>query len=211
MTSRDQQVRRIALTGGIATGKSHVRQVFEKLGVPTIDADVLARDAVSPGTAGLEQVLNRFGADLVDSSGRLDRQRLGSIVFSDDRARRDLEAIVHPLVQKATDAWFESVDANQHPFAIDDIPLLFEANRDKDFDAVIVVAAQPDVQLRRLMDRDQLSEEDARRRIAAQLPIDDKIRRADYVIRTDGSFEDTDRQIRRVFESLRARYSSSAS
>jgi dephospho-CoA kinase len=195
-------VRRIALTGGIATGKSHVRAQFEQLGVPTIDADVLARDAVAPGTPGLAAVTTRFGAAMLDPSGMLDRRKLAGVVFSDPEARRDLEAIIHPKVRQAIDAWFVSLDDALHPFAIADIPLLYETGRDRDFDAVVVTACDPETQVRRLMQRDGATEEEARRRIAAQLPLEEKIRRADYVIRTDGTADDTNAQVREVYRRL---------
>lgn len=187
-------MRRIALTGGIATGKSYVRAQFERLGVPTSDADAIAREVVAPGTPGLADVIERFGPEVLDSSGALDRKRLASVVFADAAARRDLEAIIHPRVKEATDRWFASL-GDSHPFAIADIPLLYEAGRDKDFDEVIVVACNPETQLRRVIERDGLTEEEASARLAAQLPIEDKVKRADHVIRTDGSFTDTDRQV----------------
>jgi len=196
------RVRRIALTGGIATGKSHVRSRFEALGVPTIDSDALAREAVSPGTAALAAVVGRFGPQVLDAGGSLDRQKLGRIVFADPQARKDLEAIVHPEVRRATEAWFATLDPARHRFAIADIPLLYEVGRDRDFDAVIVAACTPETQLRRVMERDGLSEAEARQRIAAQRPIEEKLRRADYVIRTDGTFEDTERHVREVFNTL---------
>lgn len=196
-------VRRIVLTGGIATGKSHVREQFEKLGVPTIDADVLAREAVAPGTPGLDAVVRRFGAGVLNRDGALNRSKLGSIVFADPEARRELEAIVHPAVRKAMGDWFASLDPGTHPYAIADIPLLYEVGRDRDFDAVIVAACSPETQIQRLIERNGLSEAEARQRLAAQLPIDEKVRRADYVIRTDGTFADTARQVREVFERLR--------
>ena len=188
-------MKRIGLTGGIATGKSHVRAVFEALGVPTIDSDALARQAVAAGSAGLAAVVARFGSIVLDSQGQLDRKRMAEIVFSDPAARKALEAIIHPEVQRQTNAWFASLDSQRHAFAIADIPLLYEVNRERDFEAVIVAACHPDVQLRRLMERDALSEADARRRIDAQLPIEEKVRRADFVIRTDGSFDDTNQKV----------------
>jgi len=191
----DNAVRRIALTGGIATGKSHVRARFESLGIPTIDSDLIAREVVAPGSPALAAIVERFGHEVLDSRGALDRKRMADIVFSDPDARHALEAIVHPEVRRATDAWFARLDPGQHPVAIADIPLLYEVNRDRDFESVIVVAARPEIQLRRLMDRDGLSEAEAQRRIDAQLPIDDKVGRADFVIRTDGSFDDTHRQV----------------
>jgi dephospho-CoA kinase len=194
---------RIALTGGIATGKSHVRATLESLGAPTIDSDVLARKAVQPGTAGLDAVVRRFGADILDADGTLDRRKLGAIVFADPDARKALEQIVHPEVRRATDAWFAQLEKAGTPFGIADIPLLYEVGRDKDFDIVIVAACSPGVQLQRVMDRDGLNEEDARRRIAAQLPIEDKRRRADHVIWTDLSYDETERQVRRLYERLR--------
>ena len=197
-------VRRVALTGGIATGKSYVRARFEALGVPTIDADRLARDAVAPGTAGLAGVVARFGREVLQADGSLDRQRLAQIVFADPEARCALEAIVHPEVRRATDQWFASLDAQKVPCAIADIPLLYEVSRDRDFDTVIVVACDPDTQRRRLVARDGMSDAAARQRISTQLPIDRKVGRADYVILTDGSFEATDRQVTDVCKRLRS-------
>ena len=196
-------MRRIALTGGIATGKSHVRARFEALGVPTIDSDTLAREAVAAGSPGLAKVVERFGAAVLDATGALDRQKMAAIVFSDADARRDLERIIHPDVQRSTDAWFASLP-HHHPCAIADIPLLYEIGRDRDFDAVIVAACDRQTQLQRLMKRDALSEADARRRIDAQLPIEEKVRRADFVIRTDGPFDDTNRQVDELRDRLAA-------
>lgn len=197
-------VPRIALTGGIATGKSVVRRWFEQHGVPTSDADTRARDAVAPGSPGLAAVVRRFGPSVLDANGALDRKALGRLVFGDPRAREALEAIVHPIVQAATDAWFAQLDPST-PFALADIPLLYEVGRERDFDAVIVAACAPATQLARLRARDHLSEEDARRRIAAQLPIEEKVRRADYVIRTDGTLADTERAAEAVLQALRGR------
>ena len=196
-------VRRVALTGGIGTGKSHVRAAFEDLGVPTIDSDLLSRQAIAHGTAGFTAVVERFGAGVLDPDGGLSRQKLADVVFGDPEARTALEAIAHPYVHRATDQWFASLDFRKHPFAVADIPLLYEVGRDNDFDAVIVVAASPVAQLRRVMDRG-LSEADARQRIAAQLPIDEKVRRANYVINTDGTFAETDLQVRRVLRDITA-------
>jgi dephospho-CoA kinase len=194
--------RRVALTGGIATGKSHVRARFEALGVPTIDADVLARQAVARGTPGLAAVTARFGPDIVTAAGEIDRRKLGTLVFADAQARRDLEQIVHPFVRTAIDAWFASLDADTVPFAVADIPLLYETGRHGDFERVVVAACEPETQLRRLMARDQLTEDEAERRIAAQLPILEKVRRADYVVRTDGTFDETARQVREIAAAL---------
>jgi dephospho-CoA kinase len=198
-------MQKVALTGGIATGKSHVRAEFERLGVPTIDADVLARQVVEPGTPALAAIVARFGTRVLDAHEGLDRKGLASIVFSDATARRDLEQIIHPAVALATSAWFASLDAASHPIAIADIPLLFETGRERDYDVVITTACDPATQVRRLMARDSLSESEARQRLDAQLPTEEKIRRADYVIRTDGTFEETNRQVRAVLGELTGR------
>jgi dephospho-CoA kinase len=138
-----------------------------------------------------------------DANGALDRKRLAGVVFSDPAARRDLEAIIHPFVRNATDQWFASLDPARHPFGVADIPLLFEAGREAEFDAIVVAASGPTIQLARLMARDGISEAAARLRMAAQLPLDEKIAKADYVIRTDGSFAETDRQLDDVVSQLR--------
>jgi dephospho-CoA kinase len=189
----NRRVLRVALTGGIATGKSHVRARLEANGVPTIDADTLARDAVAPGTAGLREIVRRFDVDILEADGSLNRKKLGLIIFADPHARHDLEKIIHPYVREMMDRWFASLAGV--PFAVADIPLLFEAGRERDFDAVIVAACEPATQLDRLMKRDGLSREQATLRIGAQWSLEDKIARADYVIRTDGTLDDTDRQV----------------
>jgi dephospho-CoA kinase len=194
---------RIALTGGIATGKSYCTAAFGHMGVAVIDADVLAREAVAPGTRGLDAVASRFGPAVIAADGSLDRPALGRIVFSDAKARRDLEAIVHPEVYRRIRDWFANLSARTR-LALADIPLLFETGQQHDFDTVIVCACAPAEQLRRLVGRDGLSEADARARLAAQLPIHEKAARADYVIWTDRGFAETDAQVRTVFEVLNA-------
>ena len=200
---RETGVRRVALTGGIATGKSHVRARIEAAGVPTIDSDVLAREAVAPGSPALHAIVQRFGTGVLQPDGSLDRRALGARVFQDPTARLELEAIVHPLVRQRTELWFAALDPAVHPFAVADIPLLYETGRDEDFDAVVVTACDPATQLARVMARDGLTREAAQARIAAQLPIDEKVRRADYVIRTDGPIHDTDRQVEQLLAMLR--------
>ena len=196
-------MKRVALTGGIATGKSYVARRLRESGVPVVDADVLAREAVAPDTPGLAAVVARFGSQVLTPAGDLDRARLGDIVFRDGNARHDLEAIIHPIVRRRIDEFFERL-ALETPVAIADIPLLYETGRDRAFDEVIVVACAPETQLARIMARDALARDAAERRIAAQLPIEEKVRRADHVIRTDGSHAETDVQVARVLEALRA-------
>ena len=196
---------RVALTGGIATGKSHCLRKFSELGAPTIDADTLAKQAVEPGTAGFAAVVARFGSTIVRPDGALDRAALARIVFSDPHARRALEEIVHPAVYAAVSRWFETVARQPGAAAaIADIPLLFETGRDADFDAVVVTTSPPETQKARLMARNQLTAAEAAQRIEAQMPIEDKARRADYVISTVGTIEETDRQVERVWSQLTA-------
>jgi dephospho-CoA kinase len=123
-------------------------------------------------------------------------------VFADSHARSDLEQIIHPAVKGAIDVWFDSLAHTSHRFAVADVPLLYETGRDRDFETVIVTACDPDAQIQRVMTRDGATEAEARARIAAQLPIDEKVRRADYVIRTDGTIEETDAQVRVVHRAL---------
>jgi dephospho-CoA kinase len=195
-------VKRVALTGGIATGKSVVRAEFERLGVPTVDADILAREAVAPGTPALAAILARFGTDVLDDHQALDRRKLGAIVFADEASRRDLEHIVHPAVQAAINAWLTSAEREGHRLAIAVIPLVYETGRERDFDIVITTACAADEQLRRVMARDGLSEVQARQRIAAQLSTEEKVRRANYAIWTDGTMENTRRQVLETLEKL---------
>ena len=196
-------MRRIALTGGIATGKSYVVSRMREAAVPVIDADVLAREAVAHGTEGLAAVVRRFGPDILTGEGLLDRARLGKIVFHDTAARRDLEGIVHPFVRARIDAFFHGLPKNVR-FAVADIPLLYETGRQRQFDKVIVVACARDTQVERIMARDGLAREEAERRIAAQLPIAAKVALADYVIRTDGRKTETDAQVAKLLSELEA-------
>jgi len=193
---------RAALTGGIATGKSYVRTRLAAHGIPTLDTDVLARDAVAPGTSGLAAVAGRFGTDVLLPDGSLDRRALGVVVFADPQARADLEAIVHPRVREATATWLDRLASAGESLAVVDIPLLFETGRDRDFDRVIVTSCPRSQQVARVVERDGLTAVQAEARIEAQLPTDAKIQKADFVIDTGGTFGDTNRQVDRVVEKL---------
>ena len=193
--------RRIALTGGIATGKSYVAARLREAGVPIVDADVLAREVVTPGSPALAAIRRRFGPDAVRRDGTMDRIRVGQIVFKDKRARLDLEAIFHPAVIKAIQDFFNALP-KRTPFAVADIPLVFETGREKEFDAIVVVACPREMQLQRLMERNKLSKADAEKRLAAQLPIDQKVKKATYVINNAGTFEETDAQVDELVKKL---------
>jgi dephospho-CoA kinase len=195
---------RIALTGGIATGKSRCLEVFAALGVPVVDADELARIAVDPGTPGFHAVRMRFGPAVIGADGTIDRAELGRLIFADAASRRDLEAIVHPKVYAAVERWFDELERwSGARLAIADIPLLFETGRASDFDRVVVVTCTPEQQLDRLMRRNHLSGADARARIAAQAPLAGKVAKAHFVIDTSGRVEDTAERTHVVWEALK--------
>jgi len=193
----------VALTGGIATGKSYCLSRFAELGALTIDADALAREALTVGSPGLAAVLSAFGSDVVAADGSLDRAALGRLVFSDAKARAQLESIVHPEVYRRIREWYANLPSATR-VAIADIPLVFETGHNHDFDSVVVAACPPEEQVRRVIARDGLPDRDARARIAAQWPIDEKVRRASYVIWTDRGFKETDRQLRDLYDRLSA-------
>ena len=186
---------RVALTGGIATGKSYVRARIAAHGVPTMDADAVVHALFSAGTAVSAGVTRRFGPGMVLADGQVDRRALGALVFQDASARRGLEAIVHPGVYEQIAAWAASQEQAGARWVLADIPLLFETGREREFDRVMVVACQSEEQVRRVMRRDGLSEAAALARLAAQWPIADKVRLATDVVDTGGPFEETDRQV----------------
>jgi dephospho-CoA kinase len=193
---------KVALTGGIATGKSHVLEQFRRRGVPCLDADVLTHGVTAAGTEATSAIAARFGAGMLADDGAVDRGKLAPVVFSDPAARRDLEAIVHPAVYRAITAGLHAFETiGSYPMAVVDIPLLYETGHEPDFDQVIVTACAPATQIARLVQRG-MPETEARQRLAAQWPTAEKASRADFVISTDGTFEETDEQVRRVFEEL---------
>jgi dephospho-CoA kinase len=193
---------KVALTGGIATGKTYVLDRLRQRGVPCLDADELAHGATGPGTEATMAIAARFGPEVIGADGGVDRGKLGPIVFADAAARRDLEAIVHPAVYRAITAGIRAFEmTGESRLAVVAIPLLYETGADKQFDRVVVTACSRDLQVARLVERG-LTEEAARQRLAAQLPTEEKAARADFVIRTDGAFEETDAQIERVIASL---------
>jgi dephospho-CoA kinase len=198
-------VHRVALTGGIATGKSYVAGRLRAAGVPVVDADLLARDAVKPGSDALEQVRRRFGSSAILASGDMDRRHVADVVFRDEAARHDLEAIVHPIVRQGIEDFFHTLPPDI-PFGVADIPLLFETGRAKEFEVVVVAACAPETQIARVMARDGSAREDAERRLRSQWPIDEKVAIADYVIRTDGTHEQTDQAVSSLVATLKRRW-----
>ena len=192
----------IGLTGGIATGKSVVLTHFASLGLATIDADLLARQAVQPGTEASAQIVARFGTDILRDDGQINRATLGKKVFADPTARKDLESIIHPSVFSTVKDWLLECETHGERAAIAAIPLLFETGHDKEFKRILVVSCDPQIQLQRLIARDDITESEAKQRIATQWTTEQKIARADIVIRTDESIDDTHKQVEQIFRNL---------
>lgn len=197
-------MRVIGLTGGIACGKSTVAAILRELGAAIVDADEVARRVVEPGTAGFAAVVARFGREVVGADGRLDRKRLGAMVFADPDARRDLEAITHPRIAATSQAEIARLAAEGAPVVVYEAALLVENKVHLGLDGLIVVAASPQVQLARLVERDHLGEDEARARIAAQLPLADKLAVADWVVDNGGSVEETRRQVAETWKRVLA-------
>ena len=193
---------RVAVTGGIGTGKSVVLAQLAACGAAVVDADALVHDALRAGAPAVAEIRNRFGEEIITPSGDVDRGRLARIVFEDGQARRDLEAILHPAVYHAIESWMRGREVEGARVAVAEIPLLYETGHEGDFDCVVVTACDGEEQVRRAMGRSDMSDADARRRIAAQWPLAEKARRADFVIRTDGTVEETRRQARSVWDAL---------
>ena len=196
---------KVAVTGGIGTGKSVVLAQLAACGAPVVDADALVHACLRAGTPVASAIRARFGEAVMAESGDVDRARLGAIVFQDAQARRDLEVILHPAVYRAIDAWMRAQEAGGAIAAVAEIPLLYETGHDGDFDCVVVTACDGEEQVRRVVVRSGLNETDARWRIAAQWPLAEKVRRADFFIRTDGAIEDTRSEARSLWEALMRR------
>ncbi|MFY9618389.1 MAG: dephospho-CoA kinase [Pyrinomonadaceae bacterium] len=196
---------KVGLTGSIAVGKSFVLDILRELGAQTIDADAVAREVVEPGTAGLKAVVDEFGAEILRPDGSLNRAALGSIIFADEAKRQKLNSILHPFIIARQDEimrqWEkEAPDA----IAVVDAALMIESGGYKRFDKLIVVHCQTQVQLERLMKRDNISREEAERRINAQMPQEQKKKHADYLIDTSAGFESARQQAKAVWQELQA-------
>ncbi len=203
-TLRAVPLRVFGLTGGIGSGKSSVAALLRERGVPVVDADELAREAVAAGSQGLAELVAAFGPEVLGADGELDRKHVGSLVFADSEARKRLNAITHPIVRRLSQERFAALDRQGVALAGYDVPLLFEVGLGPVLRPVVVVAASEATQLSRVMARDGLSEADARARVAAQLPLAQKRALADHVIDNDGSREDLARQVDEVLAKLRA-------
>ncbi|HKY27193.1 MAG TPA: dephospho-CoA kinase [Pyrinomonadaceae bacterium] len=195
---------RVGLTGSIAVGKSYVTSVLAKLGCHVLDADQTARQVVEPGAAGLSAVVDAFGEHVLRADGTLDRQKLGALVFADETQRKLLNSILHPyIIAKQDEQLREWEKADRDGIAVVDAALMIESGGYKRFDKLIVVHCRPDVQLERLISREGIPREEAQRRIASQMPQEEKLKFADYSIDTSEGFDSARQRTEEVYKNLR--------
>lgn len=190
----------IGLTGGIASGKSTVSKMFQKRGIPVVDADQIAREVVETGKEAYEKIVGAFGREILNEDGSINRAKLGSIVFQHKTKRELLNSIVHPAVRKEMKKKQEQFVLQGAKAVVLDIPLLFESDLTHLVDKIIVVYVNENTQLQRLMKRNHLSKEEALARINAQMPLKEKIKMADEVIDNEGDFNDTERQLEEILQ-----------
>ena len=195
----------MAVTGGAGSGKSIVCKRFQTLGAFVADLDRLSRQAVEPGTGGFQQVIERFGCGVLAEDGGLDRRRLRDIITADEKARKDLEAIVHPEVLRRMNDAMDRAEASGSRLLIAEVPLLFEAGLEKIFDRVIVVCAPEETRVQRLVERDNVAPEQAAALIRVQMPESEKRKRADFVIENSGRPGDIIGDVDRLFDRLAAK------
>jgi dephospho-CoA kinase len=194
----------VALTGGIGSGKSAVSTMLAARGAVVVDADLIAREVVAVGSPGLRAVVDAFGPQVVQEDGSLDRAGLGRLVFADREALGTLNGILHPLIAERTSERFRDAARAGARVVVHDIALLVENGLAGDYDAVVVVAADPDTQVGRLVRDRGMSEDEARARVAAQAPLAAKLAVATHVIRNDGPLEQLEPQVEQVWSELLA-------
>ena len=190
----------IGLTGGISSGKSTVSTMFSTLHIPVIDADKVSREVVEPGKSAYHEIRRVFGQEIFKKDQTLNRKKLGAIIFADEEKRKQLNAIVHPAVRKEMLQQRDHYVEQGEKCVVLDIPLLFEGNLTSMVDKTIVVAVGEDVQLQRLMARDQLTIMEAKQRIKSQMPIREKVDLADAVINNNGSKIDSEKQLMMILK-----------
>lgn len=197
-------MKKIALTGGFGTGKSTVGRMFEDLGCPRIDADILSHEVILPQTPAWREIVAEFGESLLQPDGQIDRKKLGEIVFHDPAIRKRLEAIIHPRVRQAMYAALEGLEKKGLSKVLLDIPLLFEVgwDRSEKWDAIIVVTADEKTQIERAKKKFGLDETQIRLRLKAQLPLAEKTKKATVVIDNNGDVQKTRAQVEAIFKKL---------
>lgn len=196
-------MRKVGLTGGIASGKSTVSGMLRDLGVPVIDADVIAREVVAPGSRALEAIVDAFGEEILTEEKSLNRARLGEIVFSDPAKKKVLEGILHPEIIAEQDRRLRDLEREgRTPVAIVDAAVMIESGSWKRFDSLVVVDCDESQQIGRLRHRNAMNEEEAARRVNAQMPLSEKVKYADHVIDNRGSIDDTRKQVEELMKLL---------
>ena len=194
----------IGLTGGIASGKSTVATILKQLGAAVINADELSREVVQPGNEAWKEIVETFGADILQSDKTLDRKKLRTMVFNSPEARKKLEAIIHPKVRALAEERIRELAAAGRSIIVYEVPLLFEGQLHLWLRPVILVACDVNAQKQRLRDRDRLTNTEAQRHIDAQMSLEEKRKLADYVIENNGSLEELEQQVKSVLEMIMA-------
>ncbi len=185
----------IGLTGGIATGKSTVSQLLRTRGVPLIDADQVVHEIQAPGAEAYQAIVDHFDKGILNNDGTINRRALGGIVFSDPTQLKALESILHPIIYQKVEEKRRDLEALGHKMAVYDVPLLYEKHLEPRFDDCVLVYAPKALQVQRMKKRDQLSDEEIEKRLSQQLSIEEKKKRADFVIENSGSLEDLEKAV----------------
>ena len=192
----------LGLTGSIASGKSTVSKMICEFGIPIVDADVIAKQVVEVGQVAYQKIIETFGPKILLENGEINRPALGAIIFNNPERREELNKIVHPEVRKVMLQQSKRLLDEGHRIVILDIPLLFESKLTSLVEKTIVVYVDEENQIKRLMERNKLSEEDAMARITSQIPVSEKVKLADYVIDNNGDLEDTKRQVKDLLNKI---------
>jgi dephospho-CoA kinase len=197
-------VKLVGLTGGIASGKTTVAAILSRLGAAIINADDLARAVVEPGEEAWKEIVETFGAAILQDNQAIDRRKLRIVVFNDPEARKRLEAIIHPRVRALAEQKIRELEAAGSAVIVYEVPLLFEGNLHHWLRPVILVACDAETQRSRLRQRDALTDAETERHVAAQMSLEEKRKLADYVIENNGTLADLERKVRAVLEQIKA-------
>lgn len=191
---------KVGLTGGIASGKTSVTDLLQQLGIPVVDADVIAREVVEPGTPALVALENMFGTKIINGDGGLDRAALRAIIFTDAADRKRVESILHPAIRKRSDEYVEEYAATDAPYLVCSVPLLVESTQTAQYDRILVVDVPEETQIKRIMNRDNATESDALKILQSQASRQKRLDAADDVITNDGTFEELAERVRTLHE-----------